>query len=280
MKTWKRPKLFGRTLPMDLLIGFVLIVFILLAGFTGRYVVKGNPLTVDGEAILLPPSFAHPFGTDNFGRDVLVRILHAAPIDLQMGLFMMLPGLLIGTSLGCLMGYRGGLLDTFFMRLIDLLVAFPGFVVLLACVAFIGPGISTLYIAAAVFNWMDYARLIRGQMLVERQLDYVNAAFVLGYDHRRILFIHILPNIFTQSLVLASTGFVQGILAGSGLSFLGFGVPPPIPEWGAMINEGRLYLLQAPWISGSPGLIIVAVAAAFTLFGDGLADFFAPEAKQ
>jgi peptide/nickel transport system permease protein len=242
--------------------------------------VKGEPLAMDTTALLLPPSLAHPFGTDNFGRDILVRVLHAAPVDLQMGLFMMLPGLLIGTIVGCFMGYRGGLLDAFMMRFIDVLVAFPHIIVLLAFIAFVGPGFSTMYLAAAIFSWMGYARLIRGQMLVERQLDYVSAAYVLGYSHRRILVVHILPNILAQSLVFASAGFVEGILVGSGLSFLGFGVQPPTPEWGVMIGDGRLFLLQAPWMSAFPGLTIVAVAMAFTLFGDGLADFLRPETEQ
>jgi peptide/nickel transport system permease protein len=280
MKRWTRPALLGRKLPWSLLIGIVLIVFFLVAGFVGPRLVKGDPLAMDTTALLLPPSLAHPFGTDNFGRDILVRVLHAAPVDLQMGLFMMLPGLLIGTIVGCFMGYRGGLLDAFMMRFIDVLVAFPLLIVQLAFIAFVGPGFSTMYLAAAIFSWMGYARLIRGQMLVERQLDYVSAAYVLGYSHRRILVVHILPNIFAQSLVFASAGFVEGILVGSGLSFLGFGVQPPTPEWGVMIGDGRLFLLQAPWMTALPGLTIVAVAAAFTLFGDGLADFLRPETEQ
>jgi peptide/nickel transport system permease protein len=280
MKKWRGPRLFGRRLPSGMLVGLALIAIFLITGFAGPHLMSGDPLAIDANIALLPPSLEHPFGTDNFGRDILVRVICAAPVDLQMGLFMMLPGFTIGTIVGCFMGYRGGLPDALLMRFIDVLVAFPHLIVLLAFIAFVGPGFSTMYLASALFSWMSYARLVRGQMLVERQLDYVSAARVLGFSDRRILLRHILPNILAQSLVFASSGFVHGILAGSGLSFLGFGVQPPAPEWGTMISDGRLFLLQAPWISAFPGLTIVAVAGAFTLFGDGLADFLRPETEQ
>jgi peptide/nickel transport system permease protein len=277
MKWPKAPLLFGRRMPAGMLAGAILIVFIALAGGLGRYLVSGDPTAIHVESALLPPSFEHPFGTDNFGRDILLRVIHGAPIDLQMGLFMMLPGFAFGSALGCLMGYYGGALDSLLMRFIDVLVAFPHLVITLAFIAFLGPGVSSMYLAGALFSWMGYARLVRGQMLVERQLDYVSAARVLGFSDRRILLRHLLPNVMVQALVYATSGFVYGILIGSGLCFLGFGVQPPTAEWGVMIADGRLFLAQAPWMSGFPGLTIIAVAGAFTLFGDGLADFLRPE---
>jgi peptide/nickel transport system permease protein len=177
------------------------------------------------------------------------------------------------------MGYRGGLLDTLLMRFIDVLTAFSFLVVMLAFLAFLGPGLPTLYLAGALFGWTAYARLVRGQMLIERQLDYVSAARVLGFSDRRILLRHLLPNVLVQSLVYAPWGFVQGVTMGCGLSYLGFGMQPPTPEWGVMIYEGQNFLMEAPWLSCFPGLTIVAVAGAFTLLGDGLAEFLRPEAE-
>lgn len=274
------PRLLGRRVPFSMLVGLALIAAFMLAGFAGPHLLSGDPLAVHADATLLSPSLHHPFGTDNFGRDVFLRVIFAAPLDLQMGLFLMLPGLIIGSLLGSFMGYRGGLVDTVLMRFIDVLTAFPGLVVLLAFIAFLGPGLSTMYIAGALFSWTSYARLVRGQMLVERQLDYVSAARVLGFGNRRILVRHLLPNVLVQSLVYAPSGFVQGVAMGCGLSYLGFGMQPPTPEWGVMIFEGQVFLLEAPWISGFAGLTIIAVAGAFTLLGDGLGDFLRPEIAE
>jgi peptide/nickel transport system permease protein len=280
MRLPRSPRLFGRRVPWGMVVGAALMLLFALAGTLGPRLMSGDPTAIHVDATLRPPSLEHPFGTDNFGRDVLLRVVHSAPVDLQMGLFMMLPGFLVGSLLGGVMGYYGGLADTLLMRLIDVLVAFPHTVVILAFIAFLGPGVATMYLAGALFSWMGYARLVRGQMLVERQLDYVSAARVLGFSDRRILLRHLLPNVMVQALVYATSGFVHGILIGSGLSFLGFGVQPPTPEWGVMISDGRLFILQAPWISGFPGLTIVAVAGAFSLFGDGLADFLRPEVEE
>lgn len=273
------PRLFGRRLPWNMTAGAALILLIAVLGVLGPWLLRGDPTAIDVEAVLLAPSFQHPFGTDNFGRDVLLRVAHAAPLDLKMGLFLMLPAFLIGSVLGSLAGYYGGLLDSFLMRLVDVLVAFPNFIVMLALIAFLGPGMTNLYLAGAVTGWMGYARLVRAQMLVEKQLDYVSAARVLGYGSLRIQLRHLLPNVMVQSLVYATSGFVYCILLGSGLGFLGFGAQPPAPEWGVMIADGRVFLSQAPWISGFPGLTLAAVGGAFTLFGDGLADFLRPEVE-
>lgn len=275
-----RPSLFGRRLPWNMLVGAALIVSVTLVGVFGPLIARGDPTAIHIEAALLPPSLEHPFGTDNFGRDVLLRVVHAAPLDLQMGLFLMLPSFIIGTTLGSVAGYYGGLVDSLFMRLVDLLVAFPSFILMLALIAFLGPGMTNLYLAGAVIGWMGYARLVRAQMLVESQLDYVHAARVLGFSSLRIQFRHLLPNVIVQSLVYATSGFVHCILLGSALGFLGFGAQPPTPEWGVMIADGRLFLAQAPWISAFPGLALVVVGGAFTIFGDGFADFLRPEVTE
>lgn len=273
----RAPRLFGRRLPWTLVAGALLILLAVLSAALGPRLAGGDPTAVNTEAALQPPSLAHPCGTDNFGRDVMLRVIHAAPLNLQMGLFLMLPAFLIGSALGSVAGYFGGLADTVLMRLVDVLIAFPFTIVMLAFVAFLGPGVSNMVLAGALFGWTDYARLVRGQVLVERRLDYVNAARVLGFGHARVLLGHLMPNVIVQSLVFASSGFVVSMLLSSSLSFLGFGVQPPAPEWGAMIADGRLFVLQAPWISAAPGVALLCTGGAFTLFGDGLADYLRPE---
>jgi peptide/nickel transport system permease protein len=260
--------------------GAVLIVLLTVFAWIGPLIIRGDATAIHLDAALMPPSLEHPFGTDNFGRDVLLRVVHAAPLDLQMGLFLMLPSFVIGSILGSIAGYYGGRTDALLMRLIDILVAFPNFIVMLAFIAFLGAGMTNLYIAGAATGWMGYARLVRAQMLVESQLDYVQAARVLGFSSLRIQLRHLLPNVIVQSLVYATSGFVHCILMGSALGFLGFGAQPPTPEWGVMIADGRLFLVQAPWISGFPGVALIFVGSAFTIFGDGFADFLRPEVNE
>ena len=239
-----------------------------------------GPLEQDLANNYAGPSLAHPFGTDNFGRDVFTRVLHGAAIDLQMGLFLTLPALVFGSAVGLASGYRGGLLDALLMRLSDMLQAFPGVILTIAVVAALGPGLFNMYLAGAFFGWISYARLLRGEVLIVKKLDYVSAARALGASDLRIVLRHIFPNVAVQILVFASSGFIQAILIGSSLGFLGLGAQPPAPEWGLMIAEGRTFLVQAPWMSAFPGLAIVALGGAASLLGDGLADLLNPAGKR
>ena len=254
-----------------------MILFWIALAIFGPLVWTADPTALNLGATLLPPSLAHPFGTDNLGRDVLLRIVNGASIDLQIGLFTVLPALTIGSLVGALAGYYGSFADMTVMRLVDIVVAFPFFVLVIAIIAVLGPGLINLYIAVGLVGWVSYARVVRAEMMVAKQMDYARAARVLGFSDTRILLRHLMPNVIVQALIYSTSDFILGILLGSSLGFLGLGAQPPAPEWGVMIAEGYSFLARAPWISALPGLVIVALAAAFSLFGDGLADYLRPE---
>lgn len=269
-----------RRAPRTLVAGAAMLLAAALAALLGPLVIGGDPLAIRLDEAFLPPSLAHPFGTDNFGRDVLTRVVHGATIDLQMGLFLMLPALVIGSAVGIVAGYRGGILDALLMRLSDMLQAFPGAILTIAVVAALGPGLFHMYLAGAFLGWISYARLLRGEVQVVKRLDYISAARALGASHPRIVLHHVLPGVAVQVVIFASSGFIQSILMGSGMGFLGLGAQPPAPEWGLMIAEGRGFLVQAPWMSAFPGLAIVAVGGAASLLSDGLADLLRPEGER
>ena len=272
-----RRRFFRGRPPRSLVIGGGMILFWIALAIFGPLVWTADPTALNLGASLLPPSLAHPFGTDNLGRDVLLRIVNGASIDLQIGLFTVLPALTIGSLVGALAGYYGSLADMTVMRLVDIVVAFPFFVLVIAIIAVLGPGLINLYIAVGLVGWVSYARVVRAEMMVAKQMDYARAARVLGFSDARILLRHLMPNVIVQALIYSTSDFILGILLGSSLGFLGLGAQPPAPEWGVMIAEGYSFLARAPWISALPGLVIVALAAAFSLFGDGLADYLRPE---
>ena len=272
-----RRRFFRRRPPRTFLIGGSMIVFWVALAIFGPLIWSADPTALHLDASLLPPSLDHPFGTDNLGRDVLLRIINGAAIDLQIGLFTVLPALTIGSIVGGLAGYYGSLADLAVMRLVDIVVAFPFFVLVIAIIAVLGPGLINMYIAVGLVGWVSYARVVRAEMMVAKQMDYTRAARVLGFSDARILIRHLLPNVIVQALIYSTSDFILGILLGSSLGFLGLGAQPPTPEWGVMIAEGYSFLARAPWISALPGLVIVALAAAFSLFGDGLADYLRPE---
>ena len=246
----------------------VLAVFALAPGAVAPY----DPLAFDFSALLAPPSQAHPFGTDQFGRDMLSRTIAGTIVDVQIALFAtVFPGL-IGTLIGLLVGWYGGVADAIFGRLVDLVVTFPFLVLVIAIVAILGPGLINMYIAITVVGWVFYARLMRSEVMVQRSGEYVAAARVLGYGTARIMFRHILPNAIRPVLVYVVTDMALAILLGSSLGYLGLGAQPPMPEWGVLIADGKNFFTQAPWITLFPGLIIVFAGLGFSLTGDGLAD--------
>jgi peptide/nickel transport system permease protein len=269
----------GRRLPAIFIVGVVLLGLLALAALLAPVLVSGPNQLHLGSA-LQGPSAAHPFGTDEYGRDVLERVLVATRTDLEIGLFCVLPALFLGTLVGTLAGYFGGWLDMALMRIVDVLVAFPFMVLVIAIVAALGVGITNMYIAVGVVAWVAYARLARSEVQVIRQLDYIRGARVLGFSHRRILFRHVLPNVVVQPIVYATSDFVGYILLGSALGYLGLGVQPPNAEWGTMIADGKNFLAQAPWISIFPGCAIVVVGIACILIGNSLGDVLRPEAKR
>jgi peptide/nickel transport system permease protein len=263
--------------PRNLKLGAGCITAWILLAIFGPMLLPGDPSTMDLLHSLHPPSLAFPFGTDSLGRDVFTRVIYGSRIDLQIGLFSVLPAFIIGTILGMTAGYFGKFLDMLIMRVVDVAVAFPFFVAVIAIVAVIGPGLHNMYIAVAAVGWVSYTRITRAEILVVKQLDYVQAARLLGFGNTRILARHILPNVIVQALVYASSDMILGIFLGSSLGFLGLGAQPPAPEWGLIIADGYSLISQAPWVSGFPGLAIVLLAVSLSLLGDGLADALRPE---
>jgi len=262
----------------NLHIGLVLLSALVLASLFGPLVVPHDPLAIDFANSLTPPSLAHPFGTDDLGRDVLARVVAAARVDLQVVAVCVLLPFLIGSSIGLISGYFGGWLDLLLMRLVDILWAFPFYVLVISIVGALGPSIANMYLAFTMVVWISFARIVRGEVLLAKELDYVKAAKVLGYSHVRIMFQHVLPNVITPAIVFMMADVVLTILAVTSLGFLGLGIQPPTPEWGVMIADGRNFIQDGWWISLFPGLAIVLVGITFTFLGDGLDDFLRPKA--
>jgi peptide/nickel transport system permease protein len=258
--------------PAAAYVGLGILVLTLVCALVPDLVAPYDPLAFDFTALLQPPSWAHPFGTDQFGRDILSRVIGAARIDLQIAFFATVGPLVVGSLVGLCVGYFGGVLDTVFGRLVDLVVTFPFLVLVIAIVAVLGPGLVNMYIAIGIVGWVFYARLMRAEVLVQRQNEYVAAARVLGYDTPRILFRHILPNAIRPVLVYWVTDMALAILLGSSLGYLGLGAQPPTAEWGVLVADAKNFFSQAPWMCFFPGFAIVLCGLGFSLTGDGLAD--------
>ena len=251
------------------LVGFALIVLLaLLAPWISPY----DPTALGLAEGLQPPNTAHWFGTDQLGRDILTRVLHAARTDLQIGTIGVIVPLIIGAVLGLFAGYYAGWPDAILGRIVDVVTAFPFLVLVLAIVAMLGPGLTNFYIAITLVSWVAYARIVRGEALSARGRGYILAARSLGYGDVRIMFRHLLPNVMVPAFVFGMSDFVLDILAGASLGFFGLGVQPPTPEWGVMIAEGRNFILTAPWVVIFPGLAIVVTAFFVSLIGDSASD--------
>jgi peptide/nickel transport system permease protein len=236
-----------------------------------------DPVRQDLGATLLGPGAGHPLGTDQLGRDVWARLLYGARVDLRVAFLAVLFPFCIGTVLGCLAGYYGRWIDTVIMRLVDVVVAFPFYVLIIALVFALGPGVRSIYIAITLVGWVSYARIVRGEILVAKRQDYVAAARSAGFSDLRVIARHLLPNVITQAVVFAMSDIVLDILAIVTLGYLGLGVPPPTPDWGSMISEGQSFLTTHWQLSTVPGLAVVATGLGLSLLGDGLADLLRPE---
>lgn len=228
------------------------------------------PDAVDILNMLAAPSADHWFGTDQVGRDVFSRVLFAARVDLFLCVIGVLPPLLIGTVVGLASGYFGGLTDSLFMRLYDLTVAFPFFVLVLAIVGVLGPGLINFVIALTLVGWVSYARLVRAEVLTVRESEYIQAAQCLGYPRGAILLRHVLPNAIGPVIAYAVSDAVLVMLAGASFGFLGMGAQPPLAEWGVMIADGQAFVQQAWWICLFPGLAAISLGLGFAFLGDGL----------
>ena len=245
---------------------------IALAGVLASVITNQSPSALNIDAALQAPSFVHPFGTDQFGRDMFARTLVAARLDLPLAFALVGTGFVVGTILGTIAGWYGGLLDTVVARVIDVALAFPSLVLVLSIIGMRGPGIVSLYIAVSIFSWVFYARLVRAEVRLARQADYMRAAVASDFSTARILIRHLVPNIIIQPLVYASSDCVYALLLGASVSFLGLGIQPPGVEWGQMVSSGVAYVGDQWWISAFPGLMIAITGIGFSLIADGLAD--------
>jgi peptide/nickel transport system permease protein len=257
-------------------IGFVMVVILLCVAGIYDWVSPYGLEQMDMRNRFALPSAIHWLGTDNFGRDLATRLAAGARISLTIGIGTVAISALIGTALGIISGYYGGYVDTVLMRVVDVFMAFPAFVLALAIIAVLGPGPLNLVISLAAIYWTQYARVARAMTLTEREKDYVAAARGIGASVTRIIALHILPNILGPLIVLATFGMGTAIVAESGMSFLGLGVQPPTPTWGWSLAYGLKYLRAEPWMSTAAGLSLMFAVLAFNLLGDGIRDYLDP----
>jgi peptide/nickel transport system permease protein len=235
-----------------------------------------DPIQQDIPNRLQSPNSDHLMGTDQLGRDTFSRVLYGARISLGVSVMVVVITLLVGIVMGVISGYLGGWTDETIMRLVDLLMAFPGLLFALVVVAVLGPGLVNLLLALAVTGWTGYARIIRGEVLSVKEDEFIKAAQVMGASRRRIMFRHVIPNVVSPIVVLATLNLGTVVLATAGLSFLGFGAQPPTPEWGNMIARSRNTLTTAWWVANFPGMAIMLTVLGFNLLGDGLRDILDP----
>lgn len=259
------------SLPTTLVVGVALTLVWVFLALAAPLLTEYDPIKVDVLNILKPPGEAHWLGSDALGRDIYTRILYGARADLMMAFFGVVGPIILGTLIGLLGGYFGGRIDSILMRIFEVTVSFPYFVLVIAIVAVLGPGLQSYFISLTLVNWVTYARLVRSEALVLRNADFVLAARSMGFSHSRTILFHVLPNAMVPSAVFVMTDAVLTIVLGSSLGFLGLGVRPPTPEWGAMIAEGANYLTTAWWIAFFPGLAICILALGLSLIADGLA---------
>ncbi|MFT3985983.1 MAG: ABC transporter permease [Lachnospiraceae bacterium] len=246
--------------------GVILLAAVFPGVFTGY-----DPYAQDMSALMLEPCAEHIFGTDNFGRDIFTRVIYGVRIDLLIGFIATLIPFLFGSLVGLAAGYFGGRVDALIMRVLDVMTAFPFIVLVILIVTILGASIRNLYIAIWLVGWREYAKLVRSEVLVEKNAEYVQAAQVLGFSKKRIMFRHILPNVIGSAFIYGISDIMLCMLMAASLSFLGLGVQPPASEWGAMISEGRPFLTYAWWIASFPGLALAVTGIAISLIGNGLA---------
>ncbi len=252
-----------------LIAGLAMLGLIVLAAICAPLLTSWDPVQQDLTNSLAQPGNGHLLGTDQLGRDVFARLLYGARIDLRVGAIAVLLPFLIGSTLGLLAGWFGGWFDLVLMRVVDMVVAFPFFVLVIALVFVLGSGTSSIYIAITLVGWVSYARIVRGEVLVAKEQEYALAARASGLPTYRILLRHLVPNVMLQAFVFAMSDVVLSILAIVTLGYLGLGVPPPTPDWGSMIQEGQAFILTRWYLAAIPGLAVVVTGLALALVADG-----------
>lgn len=258
------------------LVGLAIVGLTAFFGLVAPLVVTADPVAMDFTALLKGPSRAHPLGTDQFGRDVLARLVWGARLSVSIGALSVTLALIVGVPIGALSGYAGGALDNVLMRCMDALLAFPALLLALGLVAIMGPGSTSTTLAIGIVYTPGVARLTRGVVLAERPEEYVQAARALGQRDRWVLVRHIMPNCVSALLVQASVNFANAMVIEAGLSFLGIGTPPPTPSWGLMLNEARAFMTSARHVAIAPGVAISLAVLGWNLLGDGLRDALDP----
>jgi peptide/nickel transport system permease protein len=261
------------------MIGAAILVFFIALALAAPLVSPYDPIATSWAAVRKPPSAAHPFGTDELGRDVLARIIWGSRASLAAASVAVGMAACVGVPLGLVSGYVGGALDAIVMRLIDAMLAIPFLILAIALAAFLGPSLTNAMIAIGIAQIPVFARLTRAQVLAVREEDYIQAADAVGNPHRRIVWRHIFPNTVPPILVQASLAAAAAIIAEASLSFLGLGQQPPNPSWGSMLNTARSFMAQAPWMAFWPGVAIFSLVLSLNLFGDGLRDALDPRSE-
>ena len=263
-------------------IGISIAALFILAAIFASFIATHDVIAIDTSIRYLAPNSEHWFGTDALGRDVFSRVVYGARISLQVGISVVFVSSIIGTVIGAIAGFYGGIVDKFLSGYVfNVFLAFPGLLLAIALVAFLGAGLGKMILALCIIGWVGYARVMRGQVLKVREYDYVQAARALGASNMRILFTHILPNAIQPLIVQASLGMAGAVLSEASLSFLGLGIPPPAPSWGTMIDEARSFdiLTSAPHVMFFPSLAIALTVLAFNFIGDGLREYLDPKQR-
>jgi peptide/nickel transport system permease protein len=259
------------------LIGLLVVILIIVLAIFAPWIAPKDPLQVNIGQKLLPPSSEHWFGTDEVGRDILSRIIYGTRISLKIGLLVVLIAFPIGTILGAVAGYMGGIVDQTIMRITDIFLSFPGIILAMSIAAALGPSIENVLLALAITWWPWYTRIVRSSVLSIKNSEFVESARALGANPIRILFKEIIPNSIAPASIQASLDLGFVILAAAGLSFIGLGAQPPSPEWGAMLSSSREILRDAWWAATFPGMAILLTVLGFNLLGDGLRDLLDPK---
>ncbi|WP_445487487.1 nickel transporter permease [Niallia sp. 03133] len=260
-------------------VGFWMTVCIIIVAIFAKWITPFDPIEQNMNIILNPPSLNHPFGTDEYGRDILSRVIYGIQISLMVGVFGVLISVVFGVALGTAAGYFGGKTDMFIMRFMDIFMAFPSFLLAISIVSVLGPGMINVMLAIGIFSVPNFTRISRSSVLSVNSKEYIEAAKSMGAGNIRIIFKHIIPNSITPIIVLSTMRIATAILTASGLSFLGMGAQPPTPELGAMLSAGREFLRTAPHVCTIPGLIIMFIVLSFNMLGDGIRDALDPKMK-
>jgi peptide/nickel transport system permease protein len=262
------------------IIGGLIVVLFVFVAILAPWISPYLPNEGDLAKRLKPPSKEHLLGTDALGRDQLSRVIFGARISLQIQVVAVFIALIIGTLIGMVGGYYGGKLDNLIMRLMDILLAFPGIFLAISIIAVLGPGLTNLMLAAGIYSIPQFARIVRGSVLSLKEKEFIEAARAVGENDFNILFRYLLPNSMAPIIIQTTLRMATVLLTASGLSFLGLGVQPPTPEWGAMLSNARGYMITAPHVATVPGLAIMLVVIGFNLFGDGLRDSLDPRLRD